>query len=183
MMVQSDKKRIWSAKEEMQPRIKGSKFHSFDTLWYFSYILSYNYWLRWFLNHFKTKRHIYIWYEDIEIQFSRLPCQKVEIQKCNSVVKNWNRVLTNQGYVGHISVYRAPNGMSWGIEKLTQMATIFMSCTRVSSPSIIEKIVVEVHRIEYTTNQYTSWSRVLSSVFCNLLINLPCFHTTFPTQF
>ena len=37
-------------------------------------------------------------------------------------------------------------------------------------------------------HKYMAWShifrsRVFSSVFCNLLINLPCFHTTFPTQF
>ena len=54
---------------------------SFDTSWYFGNILRYKYWIEIILNHFEAKKEIYIWYEDIEIQFSRLSCQKVEIQK------------------------------------------------------------------------------------------------------
>ena len=42
MMVWNDKNRIWSAREEMQSRIKEEKFHNFETLWYFINILSYN---------------------------------------------------------------------------------------------------------------------------------------------
>ena len=63
MMVWSDKKKIWSAREEMQSRTKGSKFialipDGISTISWATMII-----LRWFLNHFEAKRCIYIWYE------------------------------------------------------------------------------------------------------------------------
>ena len=101
--------------------------------------------LRWSLYQFKAKKEIYIWYEDIKVQFSRFHSPKVEIPKFNSAVQS-GKQSSDQCLVfwSYLSLQSSDLDDSWSIGKLTQRATTFVFCTKASSAFMIEKIADEV---------------------------------------
>ena len=100
---------------------------------------------RWSWYHFEAKRYIYIWYEDIKVQFSRFHSPKVEIPKFNSAVQS-GKQSSDQCLVfrSYLRLQSSDLDDSWSIGKLTQRATTFVFCTKASSAFMIEKIADEV---------------------------------------
>ena len=114
MMVWSGLKKIWSEKEEMQSRTKGSKFHSFDTFSYFGYTLSYNDRIEVILStylHLNLREISTFGMKTLKSSSVVFIVKKSKCWSANSVVVSWNRALTSLWYFSHISVHKTPNWM------------------------------------------------------------------------